>query len=282
MKLYNRDMPSYSRLYGHINEFKKFNDIDENRLNEIYELVKHFKSYEKSCGYKGYEMAINYLTNLLKICFDEKIAFLIMCCDYDLIHFNDFIRTPIISKYEIESLENDDDINLALIFRKKQLQKLKKSIEETIGFFDFNLVSLEFIFFQKFYSDKVLVDGVHTDLTHLICEASSCYNTLNNLNQEKKNQLIKGSNNYLNYIKENNKKIEINSLLFNIFYQSDLLGLMNDTERLFFFISTIDRECKALNYLNDNSIFQIENIVGFYDDKFMKAEKVYKKKYLEN
>lgn len=282
MKLYNQNMPSYSRLYGHINEFKNFKDIDESRLNEIYELVNYFKSYEKSCGYKGYEMAINYLTSMLKISFDEKIVFLIMCSDYNLIHFNAFIRTPIISKDEIESLECSEDIKLAQIFRKKQLQELRNYVEETIGFFDFNLVSLEFIFFQRFYSDKVLFDGVHADMINLICKASSCYKNLYNLNQEKTKQLIINSDRYLNYLKENNKELGVNNLIFNIFYQSELLGLINNTERLFFFISTIDRECGALRYLNNNDLFQIENLVGFYDEKFMEAEKVYKKMYLKN
>ena len=160
VKTYDDCITNYSKLYYNLGKFNNFKNIDENNLYEINELVNHFKGYERSIGYEGYKMAINYLTNpynKLGYDFDTKIAFLILCCDPFLIHFNTYMKKPIISEDEISEIETIEEKNDARKAKIKQLKDFENEVKYRIDFYDYNLVNLEFAFFKKFYSDKVLM-----------------------------------------------------------------------------------------------------------------------------
>lgn len=283
MKIYDSCIPNYSKLYYRLGTFKNFSEIDDNQLYEIMEMVNRFKNHQTS-DIDNYRKVIDYLTNprLRMICdFDIKMAFLILCCDPYLIHFFEFIEKPIISESEIKKIESIDDVNEAKFVRRQQTKQLEDEIKSQAGFYDPNLINLEFSFFRKFYSDKMLVSNVKMDMVDSICDLSSNYLMLKKITCGQIIKVINSSNNYLRYISEHNKKLFINTLSFNTLYQSEMLGLENNIQKLLFFIVTIDRECKALSYFDSLDVHskkqEIENFIGFYNEDFIKAEKEYQK-----
>lgn len=284
MNLYETFMKNYEKLYYNMINFNNFQNIDENNLYEISEMVDYFKNYEKSIGSEGYYIAINYLTNnynRLRSDFDTKIAFLILCCDPYLIHFNTYMKSLIVSEDEIMELETTEEKNDAKKARLEQLKKLKNDIKYQIDFYDGNLIKLEFAFFEKFYGDKVLFTNVRADMINLIYNASLNYSHLNTLTDSEIMKLINSSNCYLNSLNEKNKSLSVNTIAFNTFYQGEILGLETMIQKLFFLVATIDRECKALSYYNDLCLYkrqyEIENLIGFYNEDFIMAEKEYQK-----
>lgn len=283
MRSYDESMPNYSRVFGHIVDFKNFKDIDENRLYEIEEKVLMYKD-KKNSNKEKYKFAIDYLSNSRNYPlsdFDSKMVFLILYCDSALIHLHKYIEMSFISEYQIKNLTNKDDVKQALEVNRCKIYRFQQDIRDILGFYESNLINLEFAFFKRFYSDKVLLDNIKMDMTGLIPMNSICYSLMCNLTQQNKQRIIYKSDVYLNYINENNKELSINTLIFNTFYQSEILRLENVAEKLFFFISTIDRKCQALhcfeNLKGSRGIEEIENILGFYDEHFIKAEKIYKK-----
>lgn len=284
VKTYDDCITNYSKLYYNLGKFNNFKNIDENNLYEINELVNHFKGYERSIGYEGYKMAINYLTNpynKLGYDFDTKIAFLILCCDPFLIHFNTYMKKPIISEDEISEIETIEEKNDARKAKIKQLKDFANEVKYRIDFYDYNLVNLEFAFFKKFYSDKVLFTDVKADMINLIYKVSLNYPFLNTLTNNEIEKLINNSKNYLSYLAKENKNNSINTMIFNIFYQGEILGLETIIQKLFFLVATIDGECRALSCSNSLNVHnkkqEIENLIGFYNENFIKAEKEYQK-----
>ena len=202
VKTYDDCITNYSKLYYNLGKFNNFKNIDENNLYEINELVNHFKGYERSIGYEGYKMAINYLTNpynKLGYDFDTKIAFLILCCDPFLIHFNTYMKKPIISEDEISEIETIEEKNDARKAKIKQLKDFENEVKYRIDFYDYNLVNLEFAFFKKFYSDKVLFTDVKADMINLIYKVSLNYPFLNTLTNNEIEKLINNSTNVVEY-----------------------------------------------------------------------------------
>ena len=60
-----------------------------------------------------------------------------------------------------------------------------------------------------------------------------------------------------------------------------ILGLETIIQKLFFLVATIDGECRALSCSNSLNVHnkkqEIENLIGFYNENFIKAEKEYQK-----
>ena len=284
MKIYDPDIPGYSKLYYNIKKFNNFEEISEINLYEILELVDHFKGYNKDSGYDGYKSAMSYLTttfNCMKLNFDAKIIFLILCCDPCLVHFYTFISTPIISLDEIKELEFDDEIQAAKMSRIRQLRKLEEDIKYQIDFYDPNLIHCEFAFFKKFCSDKILLNNIRLDMMSIIRSLCANHFMMKTITHNEIIYLLDTSDKYLQHI--GNKQISLcgKTVVFNTYYQGDILGLFNNAQKLFFFISTIDRECRAAQ-LSDKSLSkktcdEIGNQIGFYDEKFIEAEKTYRK-----
>lgn len=284
MKTYDSNIPGYSKLYYHINGFKHFEDINDNIVYEILEMVDRFKSYNNHVGYEGYKSAVSYLTSTCScrnFSFDTKTLFLILCCDPNLVHFYRFISTSIISLNEIEELTFGDEKDQAKMVRKKQLNQLEEDIKSQIGFYDSNLINFEFDFFKKFYSDKILLDNIKLDMMCVIRDLCSKHAMLKEISDKEITYLLDASDKYIKHL--GGKKINVygNTIAFNTFYQGEILGLFSNIQKLFFFISTIDRQCDAANLFSKSStketIYEIENLIGFYDEKFIEAEKSYKK-----
>lgn len=288
MKKYDPNIASYSKLYYGIGSFKDFQQINENDLYQIMEDVDYFKNFDKSVGFENYKNTMNYLTGSrlsIKYDFDIKMAFLILCCDPDLAHFYTYIKSSIVCESVIKELESTADICDAKNARIKQLKILKEKIKYKTDFYDLNLIDIEFSFFKRFYSDKLLLINVNANMIDSICNNLLDFSFFNKLTDIEILKLVQKSNKYLQYFADINKNICINNLAFNILYQAEMLGLENNIQKLFFFILTIDRECKALNYYNMpyfyDQKYEIESIVGFYDERLFEAERKYQKRLYE-
>lgn len=284
MKTYDPNIPNYSKLYYNVNKFNNFDEISENNVYEILEMVNHFKGYNKSVGYSGYQNVINYLTNPCNykiFDFDTKILFLILCCDPQLVHFHTFIRTNIISIDEIKGLKYEEEIETAKMARNSQFKKLEEDIRYQIDFYDPNLINLEFSFFKKFYSDKMLLDNIKLDMMRVIHNLCANHLMLKEISNKEIAYLLTASDNYITYISDKKRNLYVNTVAFNTVYQGEILRLFNSIQKLFFFISTIDRKCNAANLFAKSSkketIDEIESLIGFYDEKFIEAEKTYQK-----
>lgn len=283
LRLYDSRVPNYSKLYFNLCKFNEFKDIDENTLYEINEIVERFRKRKENINTNLYITAINYLTdqyNGMKFNFDVKMAFLILCCDPYFVHFNSFLEMQIISADEIDSLDTLKEQNDAKVIRNRQLKELKKNVIEILGYYDHNLINIEFSFFKAFYSDKILYKNIKADMNNLIDVISLNYLFINKLTNDEVASIITSSDQYLNYLFENN--CSINTILFNIFYQGKILKLDNNTQKLLFLIATIDRDCRAcLCFDTLPKIYgkrEIEDLLGFYNKNFIMAEKEYQKK----
>lgn len=277
-----------TKFYQKENSFKKFDELDEEQLSTISKKVYKMEenmisnlshSSAKISKYERYQKALHYLTNHriyfdLKT-FDERIAFLIIMVDPNLVTFKEFLKIDLISTSEIDKLEDELDKNRLNMLRKQNLSKYESAVREKIGFFDIKLLKYEEIFFKKFFSEKELITEIErNNLNNLIIKAKLLKN-FNNISQERYEELIFIANTWLLLVKEKkNHKIAA----YNITNQYKLLGLNNIQEQLALFILLIDNNLDMLRIYEEESRMKIieKRIIeefGYYNEELLVLER---------
>lgn len=271
--------------------YKRMKNVTQEKIDEIIdkmipEFEEFFKEHNKSMYFydsrgSHYLDCIQYLLYNFKckeLTYDEKVLFLILCCDPECKILDNYENTEIMSKDEILDAELPDREFLN-DKRNSQIEGFKSRCRSDVGFFDTDIIS-----FERDYVNKILKK---TDFNTKI---NKDY-TSNLLNMFKDDSFIKISDTdfkrvsdtamfYLSSVSNNTSAITSNAILF----QNDILKLRNNAERFIFFILVIDPELDAYKIYEDHCNMKkmkpvfIERF-GFYEPLLIQIEKKYHELY---
>lgn len=277
-----------SKFYQKENSFKNFKDLSEEQLSilskKVYEKQEIMQSnlpnsYTKLSNFETYQKTLQYLINPqiyfdLRT-FDERIAFLIMMTDPNLVTFKEFLKLNFISIKEINKIENKSEKNRLIEIRKETIAKYECIVRNKIGFFDIKLLKYEELFFKKFFNKKELITEIGLNNPDNFMEKAPLLKDFNSISQKRYEELVLIAQTWLSRVKvKNNYKIAA----YSVTNQYKLLGLNNPKEQFLLFILLVDNNLDMLRIYEEES--QTKNIekriieeFGFYNKELLVLEK---------
>lgn len=277
-----------SKFYQYENSFKNFKDLSEEQLSTISKKVYRAQegmisnlpnSYKKISNFELYQNTLKYLTNP-KIYFDlktydERIAYLIMMIDPNLVTFKEFLKLNFISIKEIDKIKNKNEKNHLIEIRKETIAKYECTVRNKIGFFDIKLLKYEELFFKKFFNKKELITEIGLNSLDNFMLKAPTLKDFNSISQKRYEELVVTAQTWLFKVKEkHNYKIAA----YSVINQYKLLGLNNTKEQFLLLILLIDNNLDMLRIYEEES--QTKNIekriieeFGYYNKELLVLEK---------
>ena len=232
-----------------------------------------------------YQKTLQYLTNRLihfdLKTFDERIAYLIMMTDPNLIMFKEFLKLNLISISEINKITDKNKRNYLKELRKQTILEYESKVREKIGFFDIKLLKYEEIFFKKYFNKKELVTEVESNNQDNIISKAKSLKNFNSISDERFKELVDIAETWLTLAPKNyNFKVAS----YSVTNQHKLLGLKNAEEQLALFILLIDNNLDMLKIYEEESMMKIieEKITeqfGYFNIELLILEKKFHEKF---
>lgn len=277
-----------TKLYQKESSFNKFSELSKEQLsllsNKVYKMQEQLSEelspiLKNISNLEKYQKTIKYLTNpqihsKLKT-FDERIAFLIMMTDPELVTYKEFLKINLISKSEITKAEDKQTRNYLIEKRNKTISKYQYLVREKIGFFDIKLLKYEELFFKIYFADKELITEVeNNNQDNLIIKAKTLkdFNSISNKRYEELKNIAQ------TWLSLTNQKYNSKVAAYSITNQNKLLGLTNLTEQITLFILLIDSDLDMLKIYEEESTQEKikERIIeqfGYFDKELLILER---------
>ena len=288
-----RDIKTTQRMfYSRSVDFKNFTNFtaeDEKRIKALIEMKKQGLKIEYSdrigVGFTTYREALEYVTSpgVFKVLknFDEKLYFFINLVDPDLVSYYTYITTELLSKKDLEAINEKKDLDAAIELRRKQMAILEDSIRQKIGFYDPTLIKYEEIYRKAFIKENYFLEDVKISQIPFLLGFMNQIHNFDKVSPERYECLVEKALMWISLVTDSK---DANSLAYNIIKQNHLLKLRNTEECLVFFIAAIDPDLRALKiYEEESKRERIEERtiaeLGFYDPNLVKAEIIYHKKF---
>lgn len=278
-----------TKLYQRENFFKYFNDITEEDLVEITKRVYRFLSImynpntttkpETINDLEKYKRILSYLSNPnihndLKT-YDERIIFLIIAMDPNLITFKEFLKINIHSIEEITKVESKRKRNQLFEERNKTLIEFESKIRSLIGVFDAKLLKYEEIFFKKFYNEKELITEVNQSNEDKFLFYGYHIKSFDSITEERFKELQEKAQTWLSLIPDEYKS---KIATYSSTTQKNLIGLKTLAEQFAFYILIVDGNFDMLKiYEEESTMKKVEQRIleefGFYNKTMIALEK---------
>ena len=277
-----------NKFYLKEKDFKRFLELSEEQLSTLSKMV--YKMQEKMSTnlsqktksiskLERYQKAMQYLTNphihLDLKTFDERIAYLIMMTDPNLVMFKEFLKIDLISVTDIAKVEDEKERNSLKIIRKQTISTYENAVREKIGFFEVKLLKYEEIFFKKFFNEKELITEVkNNNQDNLMIKAKSLKD-FNSISDERYKELVNIAKTWLSLAPE---KYNYKIASYSVINQNKLLGLTSSAEQLALFILLIDSNLDMLRIHEEESMMnntkrRIIEQFGYFNIEFLILER---------
>ena len=279
-----------TKFYAKENSSKRFTDLDEEQLSflakRVYKMQEkmadnQMQNFNRIPKLDRYYKTLQYLTNpLIHLelkTYDERMAFMIMMCDPNLVIFKEFLKLDLVSKNEIEE-EKDPNKKVQLQQKRSEaLLEYENVVREKIGFFDAKLLKYEEMYFKTFFGEKELITEVKNNNHDYLMFKAKLLKNFNGVTDERYEELKEVAQTWLSLC---NQEQNINAASYSVNNQKNLLGLKNTAEQLTLFILLVDSELDMLRIFEEESKMPIieERIIeqfGYFDKELLILEKKY-------
>lgn len=283
-----------TKFYLREKEFNRFAAISEEQLlayskffytkqDEFVE-TQPFK-YKRLPGLERYEMTLQYLTNPrihfdLKT-FDERLVYLIMINDPNLVIFKEFLKLDLVSLADIEKVEDQKEKLRLKQERNHALVEYEARVREQIGFYDPRLLKFEECFFKRFFNEKELITDVGINNQDGLMAKAKLLRSFNSISDERFEELKDIAQAWLSLAPEKyNTKVATYSLT----HQNKLLGVNNSVEQLALFILMVDSDLDMLRIYEEESMMpetkrRIIEEFGYFSTDLLKLEKNFHERF---
>ena len=280
-----------TKFYQKENQSKRFSELTEEGLVEIVKRIyrkQELREETKAIKLERYINTLIYLTNPnihfdLKT-YDERLAYLIMTVDPDLVTFKEFLKIHLPGLSAIASIEDTKERTRALEERHQILQTFETSVREQIGFYDVKLLKYEEQFFKKFYNQKELITqvGQHNEDSFLLL--AGLIDSFKNVSDERHQELIEKAQLWISMVPD---KYKTKTATYSASKQKDLLGLKNLSEQFIFYILAVDPNLDMLRIYEEESMYpnmeeRITEQFGYYNPTLIHLEKKYHDRFCPN
>ena len=281
-----------SKFYEKGKESKRFMDLTEDDLKELKKKVEEkrqmmsdnvtFRSVHMP-KFDVYQSALEYLTNptihLKYRTFDERVAFLIMMVDPELVLFREYLKLNVISKEEITKVEDKKERAALLQKRNQAILNFQSTVREKLGFYDAKLIKYEEMYFNKFLGEKELITEVGNNNQEAIIFRAKVLSNFDSISDERFEQLKDIAQGCLSIAPYDTKVAT-----YSVINQKKLLGLSGMAEQLALFILLVDSELDMLRIYEEESMMsEVEKRIieqfGYYNPELLKLEKKFHKRF---
>ena len=281
-----------SKFYEKGKESKRFMDLTEDDLKELKKKVEEkrqmmsdnvtFRSVHMP-KFDVYQSALEYLTNptihLKYRTFDERVAFLIMMVDPELVLFREYLKLNVISKEEIAKVEDKKERAALLQKRNQAILNFQSTVREKLGFYDAKLIKYEEMYFNKFLGEKELITEVGNNNQEAIIFRAKVLSNFDSVSDERFEQLKDIAQGCLSIAPYDTKVAT-----YSVINQKKLLGLSGMAEQLALFILLVDSELDMLRIYEEESMMsEVEKRIveqfGYYNPELLKLEKKFHKRF---
>lgn len=286
-----------TKFYQRDNSSKAFAELSEEQLSIVAKKADAMKQALISSGPRKtdsvsplevYCKTLQYLTHqhiyLDLKSFDERIAFLIIMTDPELITFKEFLKLDLVSTTEINQETDVQKKELLKQQRKQTLSTYENMLREKIGFFDLKLLKYEELFFKRFYNEKVLITEVGTNNQDRLTAGAKLLKNFNNISDERYEELVYIAQTWSSLVPEENRS---KVAAYSVINQKKLLGLHNLSEQLALFILLADSNLDMLRIYEDESMMEkIKNRIikkfGYFNQELLILERKFHDRFCPN
>lgn len=278
-----------TKFYQKEKQSKRFQDMSEEQLVEIAKKIYRKKeiTQENNSYYHQrsiskldrYQRTLLYLTNPnihmdIKT-FDERLAYLIMVADPELITFKEYLKRNIMSIQQISRIEDEAERERLFTERSQTLNEFETTVREQIGFFDVRLLKYEELFFKRFYNERELITEVGQNNEDNFLLYSVLVNSFDSISDQRYEELVEKAQTWLSLVPD---KHRTKVATYSITNQKKLLGLNTMTEQLAFFILVTDPNLDMLRIYEEESMMpnveeRIIEAFGYYNKELLSLEK---------
>lgn len=283
-----------TKFYQRERESKRFKEMTEEQLvaisKKVYrrlEITEEAPSYQLTRVNKldRYQSTLIYLSNphihFEFKTFDERLAFLIMTVDPNLVAFKEYLKINLMSIAEISKVENLKERNRLYEERNQILLDYETRVRDQIGFFDAKLVKYEELFFKRFYNEKELITEISQDNENIIMQFAGIIKDFNSITDERFKELVSIAETWLSMVPT---KYRSKIATYSITNQKKLLGLNTLAEQFAFFILATDRNLDMLRIYEEESMMptveeRITEEFGYYNKALLALEKLFHERF---
>lgn len=277
-----------TKFYQKEPQSKKFKDVTEGQLAELakkaykkLEIMLEDQTYHTQRMFKleRYQRTLLYLTNPnihsdIKT-YDERLAYLIMVADPNLVTYKEFLKINLQSIEEITKVESAKERNRLFDDRNKTLSSYEATVREQIGFFDAKLLKYEELFFKRFYNEKELITEVGQNNEDRFILFSSLIQSFDSITDERYEELVNIAQTWLSQVDTKHKS---KVATYSITNQKKLLGLNTLTEQFALFILLVDGNLDMLRIYEEESMMpnveeRIIEEFGYYNEELLRLER---------
>lgn len=281
-----------TKFYEKGKETRRFMDLTEDDLKELKKKVEEkrqmmaenvtFRSKQMP-KFDVYQSTLEYLTNptihLKYRTFDERVAFLIMMVDPDLVLYREYLKLNIMSKEDIAKVEDKKERAELLQKRNQAILNFQSAVREKLGFYDPKLIKYEEMYFNKFLSEKELVTEVGNNNQEAVIFRAKVLRDFNGVSDERFEQLKDIAQGCLAIAPYDTKVAT-----YSVINQKKLLGLSGMAEQLALFILLVDSELDMLRIYEEESMMseverRITEQFGYYNPELLNLEKKFHKRF---
>ena len=286
-----------TKLFQRERDSKKFLELSEEDLvllsKKVYKKEEIMddvllQGTKKMSNLERYRRTLQYLTSpLIGLefrTFDEKIAFLIMMVDPNLVTFKEFLKTDLISLEEIEKVADDKEKCRLRNIRSQTISAYEASVREKIGFYDVKLLKYEELYFKRFFGEKELVTEVNSHNQDSFIKRSKLLKDFNSISDERYERLTDLAQIWLSVVPD---KFNSKVATYSVTNQKKLLGLNNLAEQLTLFILLVDPNLNMLKIYEEECMIKnterrtIEEF-GYFNMDLIALERKYHDRFCPN
>ena len=283
-----------NRFYLKERSSNGFSDLSEDRLAEIAKRVykrqemmedSPIRRTERLSKLERYQKTLLYLTSpqihLEYKSFDEKLAFLIMMVDPELVTYKEFLKINLMSTSELFKVEDRKERERLMDLRNQTVSGYESTVREKIGFYDPRLLKYEELFFKKFYNDKELVTDVRMNNQDTIMLRARFIKSFDSISDERYEELVELSQLLLSLVPD---KYNTSLATYSVIDQKKLLGLKNSYEQLALFVLLVDSDLDMLRIYEEESRMQnveerIKEHFGYYNTVLLSLERKFHNRF---
>lgn len=283
-----------NRFYLKERSSNGFSDLSEDRLAEIAKRVykrqemmedSPIRRTERLSKLERYQKTLLYLTSpqihLEYKSFDEKLAFLIMMVDPELVTYKEFLKINLMSTSELFKVEDRKERERLMDLRNQTVSGYESTVREKIGFYDPRLLKYEELFFKKFYNDKELVTDVRMNNQDTIMLRARFIKSFDSISDERYEELVELSQLLLSLVPD---KYNTSLATYSVVDQKRLLGLKNSYEQLALFVLLVDSDLDMLRIYEEESRMQnveerIKEQFGYYNTVLLSLERKFHNRF---
>lgn len=281
-----------TRFYEKGKESNRFMDLTEEDLKELAKKVEEKrKIMAENVNYRTkympkfdvYQSTLEYLTStnihLKYKTFDERVAFLILMVDPNLIAYREYLKLNAKSKEDIAKVEDKNERAALLQERNQAIINFQSNVREKLGFYDPKLIKYEEMYFNKFFSEKELITEVGNNNQEAVIFRAKVLRDFNGVSDERFEQLKDIAQGCLAIAPYDTKVAT-----YSVINQKKLLKLSGIAEQLALFILLVDSELDMLKIYEEESMMsEVERRIieqfGYYNPELLNLEKKFHKRF---